>query len=100
LAEESLVQLNSGLIGVVKEIEKDWILLESEGGKNRYAKSAICKVLKTELKKGERVRTTSGIIGTIDTVTDDVVTIVSGKTTLEIDRKAICEVLPPPPKVK
>jgi preprotein translocase subunit YajC len=53
-------------------------------------------VLKTELKEGERVRTTTGIVGTVVAADDqDVVTILSGTfMTFDIDRKTICEVLP------
>ena len=103
LAVGSQVQLSSGLIGEVTAIEDCFVKIDSDGAKGKYAKSAICKILKTELKVDERVRTTSGIVGKVVDISDpDIVTILSGDTNLEIDRKAVCEVLPPaaPTKVR
>jgi preprotein translocase subunit YajC len=53
--------------------------------------------MRRPLEDKSRVRTTSGLVGTVQgyTAGDRFLTISSGNTTFEIDRCAICEVLPP-----
>ena len=50
------------------------------------------KELMSQLKKGDKVVTSSGIIGIVTNVTDDVVTIRSGETKLDLQKSAVTQV--------
>ncbi|HTH47116.1 MAG TPA: preprotein translocase subunit YajC [Candidatus Limnocylindria bacterium] len=50
------------------------------------------KELMSQLKKGDKIVTSSGIIGIVTNVTDDVVTIRSGETKLDLQKSAVSQV--------
>ena len=50
------------------------------------------KELMSQLKKGDKIVTSSGIIGIVTNVADDVVTIRSGETKLDLQKSAVTQV--------
>jgi preprotein translocase subunit YajC len=98
LAVGSLVELSGGTVADVMALDDCYVTVkvDSAGTTKRVTKKSICRVLKAPLKVGDKIKTASGIIGRVELIEGRVVTIMSGDLQLQIDRCAICEVLPPP----
>lgn len=92
IEKDCWVELRSGQVGIVEKIEDCFVTING----NKYAKSSVRR-MRRPLEDKSRVRTTSGLVGTVkDYIAGDrFLTIASGTMTFEIDRCAICEVLPP-----
>jgi preprotein translocase subunit YajC len=101
IQEGAEVETISGFVGVVTKVDGRHVEITSGGLHVKVTRKSICKVCAKRPAAGDQVRTTSGFIGTVQgpiNDTDRVITIMSGDLLLQIDRKAICEVIPPAPE--
>jgi preprotein translocase subunit YajC len=81
----------------VEDIQDCFVTVDGQ----TYAKTSVRRV-RPPLGDGSKVQTTFGVVGTVQGYVAGarVLTIVSGGTSFEIDRCAICDVLTAPTKAK